>query len=185
MRTTKENLLNQSKEGDIIFIDKRSYGKWYQTIIPKLICYFTGATYHHVAAVKKQETTLVVIEAVFKGFVVTKSLEEFIEKDGQEYDLLYVSREDYVKNLKFKFLLLEGNPYDFGSLFIWQLIDKAYYKLFNRNLWLGRKGISAIKTIYCSEALAFMYELDEWWKVGPKELLDALKKKEYTIYKLK
>lgn len=183
--TKKEKILKDIKEGDVIFINRTSYGKWYSNIIPKLICYFTGAKYHHVAIVKKNnDASLVVIEAVMKGFIVTSTIEDYIERAGQEYDLLIVSRGDYLKNLNFKLLLLEGNPYDFGSLFFWQLINKTFKKLFNKPLWLGRKGTNALTTLYCSEAIAFIYELDEWWKVGPKELLDYFRNKDYKFYRL-
>jgi hypothetical protein len=62
-------------------------------------------------------------------------------------------------------------PYDFASCLIFQLIKQSSEILLPSSIvWLGRSGSAAAKRFYCSELVAFCWELPCWWLIAPDDL---------------
>jgi len=89
----------------------------------------------------------------------------------------------------------KAHPYDYMSLLVYQPIRQIMRKLFNKKVWIGKKDKYAKKRFYCSEWVAYLYNIfygkfPDWWLISPKDLgeshffttfiptLDKLKKPE-------
>jgi len=59
-----------------------------------------------------------------------------------------------------------GIKYDFMSLLYYQVI----YQLFGK--WKGKTEQKALNRMYCSEFVAWVYDLPNWWEKSPEDLLE-------------
>ena len=170
---------NHLIEGTVVMID--SYKKGLAGFVPKAIKWFTGAKYHHagiVASRKEDGDRLWVYEAVAEGFVPTCTVEDWQKKVGVQFGAVYslphtnIIGADYL--FRERLYQIEGSPYDFFSLILWQSIYQLYKKLGMKGKWLGNKGSRAKNTIYCTEAVAYILGYEEWWAYDPKRLYDRI-----------
>ena len=72
---------------------------------------------------------------------------------------------------------ISGSSYDYSSLIVWQVlyqttrwIKNLFSKKKKEGKWFGRKGFSALKSIYCTEGVAFLLGFEEFWTYDPKKL---------------
>lgn len=166
--------------GDIVFIDVTPYRNTVKGFLQNAIKYFTGAKYHHAGIVAKKNGSLIIIESVFNGFLVTRTVNEFIDRANVVYDLSII-RTSKPEDWNTRLAMAEGNPYDFGSLVIFQVLYQITRRL-GKGIWFGKRGIKALNRLYCTEAVAFIVGLDKWWTYDPKKLYDTLKFKEGIEY---
>jgi hypothetical protein len=184
--TSYEILKREIQHGDTILISRidknikyKLFGEeffapnLYVRIIPGLIKYFTKFKYHHsaIACFDTTKEKMMIYEATMGGFS-GRTIDSYCNhfENKAEFMVLQKPANVSASNVRLKINQIYGNGYDFISLFIYQLI----FQLTKR--WFGKKGFSSLNRIYCSEANAFIYDFDEYWKVDPKELFVRLTK---------
>ncbi len=151
----------------------RNYPKtFYTKTISRAIRAITGSYYNHVAVVAGYAGERWVYEAVDRGFVRTWRLEEWLKRENVDFDFVAFN-PPVPHNFRERLYLIEGVPYDFGSLLVWQLIRHICLKVLKKDVWLGRRGFKALARVYCSEAIAFLFGKERWWTWGPKEVHDG------------
>lgn len=169
------NIKESANPGDIVFISKKKKGI-YNRIVPPIIRWATKTEYHHVGILNMYKGKLTVFEAVFKGFLPTQSWEDYLKEEGKDYDIMVFNKpNDAPENWSERLFNISGCPYDFGSLIVVQLLYQITRKLFGKGIWVGKKGTKALHKIYCTEAIAYIYMFDKWWKYAPNHLLTKLK----------
>ena len=160
------------KEGDIILVHTK------KGFIPKGIRYFTKCHYNHSAIVVRAFRTLCVLESVGRGFMITKTLEEYIEETPEKREILALRAIEKLDKPNFYNRIKDilGHPYDFKSLLYSQLIQQ----LTKRYIWKGARNVKASKRVYCSEACAYVYPeiFPNWWAVAPVDIYNEKRFKE-------
>ena len=147
------------KTGDIVLFKTKF--KWYNpiTYVSVAIRAITGYDYNHVGVVVSNWDKLFLNEAIEKG-VISIPLEKRLK--GQEILVLRDSSPIDEKKFAVEANSFLGNTgYDFSSLLVFQLI----YQITNK--WIGRKEENATKRMYCSEYVAYLYKMKDWWAVAP------------------
>lgn len=171
------------QEGTVLMINNLSRNL-YNRVIVDGIRFFTKCKYHHAGIVGLKDNELWVFEAVFRGFVPTKPLEEWLEGEGVRFDLAIfnpfkleeggdvnartITYQQSLFAIRERLYSITGSPYDFGSLLMWQIV----YQLTGR--WCGKRGQSALNRIYCTEAIAFILGFEKWWTYDPTKLYNKL-----------
>lgn len=61
-------------------------------------------------------------------------------------------------------------PYDFMSLILWQPL----YILTGK--WHGHREDKATKRMYCSEYVAYVFDLPKWWDKSPQEVMGYMQR---------
>lgn len=157
------------KEGDILLV--HSYFKLKFDVLPApIIRQVTKCYYNHVAMIGRCADTLFVFEAVGKGFIPTKPLEEWLEefeKGVREFMVLRPYGEVTTKRINKNIEILIGNGYNFQALGFTFL----YYYLTGK--WKGKTGEpSKDEKIVCSQAVAYAYKMffPEWWKISGADI---------------
>ena len=159
------------KEGTVLMINSK-LRNLYNRVVVDGIRFFTKCKYHHAGIVGKRGHELWVYEAVAKGFVPTKELSEWLKDEGVRFELAVFNPLDGMDTslevLRERLYSIAGSPYDFGSLIVWQVI----YQLTGK--WIGKRGQQALGRIYCTEGVAYIIGLENWWTYDPTKLYDKL-----------
>lgn len=122
---------------------------------------------HTILFIRDIDGNLYVIEAVETGFNRC-TWEEWSTK----YDyIMEVKKPSMVPTLFDEMVQqIEGNPYDFLSLFLIHPPYQILRKLGIEQKWLGRKRKKASKFVYCSEAILKIYNRPEWWSGSSRRI---------------
>ena len=166
------------KEGDIILVSKPKKGL-YNKIVPQGIRWFTQFEYHHAALVGIHNDELWIYESVFSGFKPTKSLaeyERYIIEDGINIKRIPKSRSLNITEFRKRLFELVGAPYDFMSLLIWHPIYQLS-KRFGKSWWFGKRGPAAKNKSVCTESIAYIVGIPNWWTYTAKDLYDYYRNK--------
>ena len=138
--------------------------------LAKLIKAFTKSRINHSAYVVDVWEELYVIDSQRDGSNLRK-LEEWKEKYNYQV-VIHRKREYSEKTYKAeakKALEKSGmTPYDFKSLLWYQPIYQITGK------WKGKKNEDAEKRMYCSEFVAYVIGLPEYWRLSPAEVYEQL-----------
>lgn len=170
---------NVLKTGDVILVSKQE-ASFLEKLICKGIRWFTEFEYHHAAIIcyREAKKELWVYEAVYNGFKPTYNLQDYFKRAENENIRTLIlrkpeniSEEQVIREVKD----IEGSPYDFLSLLVWQPIDKLALKLFKRHFWLGPQGPKAKNKTYCTNAIARVFGFENWWSMTSKDLYLKLK----------
>ena len=152
------------KPGDILLVHTK------KGFVPRAIRYFTKCYYNHAAIVVEAMGELCVLEAVGRGFMITKTYEEYRSESPKKRNYIVMrTKKDVPFNLKDVNTRLKniiGHPYDYKSLLYSQLINQVTSE------WKGVRDIKAEKRIYCSEACAYAYHhlFPRWWRIAPVDI---------------
>jgi hypothetical protein len=131
----------------------------------------TKSTVNHAGLAFWEDGELYVVEALEKG-IEKRTWEESIKGKGI---LIGVYKGDYkfeLLNHEIRNLAKRANNYDYYSL----LIAQPIYQWFG--LWIGRSEKKAEANLYCSEAVAYVYNRvynlfnKKWHKITPAKLMD-------------
>ena len=160
------------KTGDIILF--RTPFVWYKPIsyLTLIIRAITHDYYNHAGIIIFNWSQLFINEAIGKGVVtspISLSIKNYIIKIVRPKDQKYTEGEIATKaNSKL------GTGYDFLGLLFYQVIYQIKKK------WYGYTQEYAEKNMYCSDYVAWIYNLKNWWTVTPKDIDDDKDLK--TIY---
>ncbi len=145
------------KTGDILHCTGSS-------LLSKLIRKFTKSRYSHTAIVIECWGQPYVVGAQKNG-VNVRHYEEWLKE--YKYDFI-VSRPIFSfkpHQLSIKSFSKVGvTRYDFASLLWYQP------KYIITGKWKGKNKPDADKRMYCSEYVAWIYDLPSWWKLSPNEV---------------
>jgi len=130
-----------------------------------VIRWLTKCYYNHVGIIGECLGELWVFEAVGKGFIPTHRLEDYLLTIGKEREvaILEPKKARPIAWIYSNISEIVGKNYDFKSLLWYQL----FYQITGR--WKGKTGKNATDTIYCSEAIAYIFPdiFPEPWLVAP------------------
>lgn len=151
------------KHGDVLSVNN---GK----LLPRLICLFTGAKRSHAGIIVELCGELFFYDAA-EGGTLLRPLENYLSKPGKDIAVLRPKKP--VLNLWHKCKKYSGRPYGFGDLFIHHPWYIARSKVKEEPRWTGRGGHSGDKALVCTELVARIYDLPNWWRFTPKDLEDS------------
>jgi len=148
-----------------------------ETFVGKSIQKFIDAKINHAGVLIWLENKLYVSEAVGSGLQLV-SWEEYINSDkgfiilkpnglSAKFDI------DYIKHSILS--QTKAHKYDYLSLLVFQPIRHLCRKLFGKSIWLGKKGKYAKKRFFCSEWVAYLYNIyygkfPSWWLTDPADI---------------
>lgn len=157
------------QEGDIILIHTK------KGFVPKGIRFFTKCHYNHSAIVVMSMGELCILEAIERGLMITKTLEQYLEETPRKREIVVLRPKLGFKvkkhTLYSRLKDIIGRPYDFKSLLYSQLIQQITKKY----RWKGARNMKASKHIYCSEACAYAYPkiFPNWWAISPADIFKS------------
>lgn len=156
------NLSEHLMPGDVLHCTGNSF-------LSNAIQLFCRSRVNHTAFVIEIAGIIYVIDSDAHG-VNPKLLSKWIEKNNYKF---YVSRPDSsvynIDALTVKALSKAGvTNYDFGSLFIHQIKYQVTGK------WSGRTNSGAEKSMYCSEFVAWIFDLKFWYSLSPQDVFDYM-----------
>lgn len=176
--------IDKIETGDVILVDSSG-------ILPDSIEWFQGNRFNHAAiAVRSLTNKLYVNEFVNRGGQFTKFDKYYKEYIDNKIDLIilkpvvnFFNKKDYNKFIDFLYDHNEDR-YEFENLLIWQAIKYLSKKIFNHEIWIGKKTDN---TYICGEWVAkcYNYMLDSfenWEKLAPVDLYNSTL---FLKYKLK
>lgn len=147
------------RSGDILSCRSRSW-------LAKAIQWFTKSRFNHTALVIEIWDTLFVIDSQKDGTNL-RPLTEWLKK--YKYTFEVHRPKDFTTEHRERAVSKVGHtPYDFSSLLIYQ----PWYILTGK--WKGRKKAKAAERLYCSEFVAWVFNIPEWWKMSPQALYELL-----------
>lgn len=153
------------EDGDIIFVRPNTASTWYLWLFQRLIRFIDNCYYNH---------TQVYIQGYL--YQANKKIERVspllnIGEQIQVWRLITpLSKEE--SNVILEIAKNDiGKSYDYMSALFYQLL----YILTNRRIWLGRKGIKAENTYYCTEYVSHLYFklfgfFPQHYKLAPNQL---------------
>ena len=136
----KQNLTKQ-------IINKFQYNKPYN---------FLKSEYNHCLLIRDFNGKLFVCEAIASGFVVSKTVDKFIEEQQILQRKLLVKRFKVTLGVKERFNKLLGANYN--ARYLKYLLDIKHNKL----------------SVNCFQSIGFIMNEKEWWKTKPNHLLSIL-----------
>lgn len=148
-------------------------------LLGKLIRFFTRSTVNHAGIVVELWGELFVAESEAKGFVLNRVADSIRGRD------ILVRRHLISVNTRSFAILIAGmvgkHRYDYFSLLFFQVVYAVTGK------WIGKEDKHASKRLYCSEAVAYIYNKEisimrNWWEYTPKMLLKGFG---FDTYQLK
>jgi hypothetical protein len=138
-----------------------------ETLLSKLIRKFTKSKYNHVAIYVEVWGEPFIIDAQAKG-VNAISYEQWLKKYKYRYTVYrhnLADTECFKKDISIRaFSKIGFTGYDVLSL-VWYQPRYIF-----TGKWKGKRNEDAIKRMYCSEYVAWVYELPNWWKLSPEDL---------------
>lgn len=134
-------------------------------IISKAIRLFTKSKYSHTAVVVETWGALYVVDAQRNG-VNPRPLKEWLEEYSYKIEVSRPSEFFFpIKELSIKAFSKVGfTEYDLASLFFYQPVYLFTGK------WKGRDHADAEGRMYCSEFVAWLFEMPNYWIMTPKDV---------------
>lgn len=153
------------QNGDIILVKVNKFSAWYRAIFGRAIRFIDGVYYHHA-------------QIYFGGYVyeadtlVRQQISS--HNDGDEVLVMRLNEPlNFKETNKLNVLIADsiGKKYDYWGALFHQLV----YILLFRRVWIGRKGNSADRKLYCTEFVAsLMFHVrgyfPEHYKISPSKL---------------
>lgn len=129
--------------------------------------FFTGSRYNHSFLFYSINHVMCVIEATERGVIITPF---------QEWQTLYPHELRVIRLTKYtpdekKIVSALGRYYDFTSLFRHQ-VKHQIQRWFGVKKWTGRTGEKAAEKLYCSELIAYVFNVPEWWRFTTADLAE-------------
>ena len=149
------------------FALERSSFKWYKPLsyISAGIRLVTKTNINHVYIFVKNWDKVFVNEAVETGVKSVPFKDRLKDNYIEVYKYKGVINEKGFATTANDFLGHTG--YDFSSLFLFQL----WFQITGK--WLGRTEDKATNRMNCSEYIAYLYKLENWWLYSPDMLQDS------------
>lgn len=146
----------QFKDWDIVFVRNEKGISIFNKIFYFLIRFFLKSKYNHCLLIRDFNGKLFVCEAVASGFIVSKTVDRFIEEQQTLQRKLLIKRFKVTLGVKERFNKLLGANYNARYL--------KYLLAINHNKL----------SVNCFQSIGFIMNEKEWWKVKPNYLLSIL-----------
>ena len=142
----------QLKTGDILHCTSEGF-------IGRAIRWFTRSRVNHTALVIEVWNELFILDSQADGTNMRP-----ISEWNRKYNYSYIidRPDEFTTKQRNKAVSVIGHtPYDFKSLLIYQPI----YILTGK--WRGKTKDAAKNRLYCSEYIAWVFNMPQWWKASP------------------
>lgn len=144
------------KDWDIVFVRNEKGISIFNKIFYFLIRFFLKSKYNHCLLIRDFNGKLFVCEAIASGFVVSKTVDKFIEEQQTLQRKLLVKRFKVTLGVKERFNKLLGANYN--ARYLKYLLGINHNKL----------------SVNCFQSIGFIMNEKEWWKTKPNHLLSIL-----------
>jgi hypothetical protein len=159
--------MKELKAGDILHCRGRG-------AISRGIQLVTKSKINHTAMVIEIWGQLYIIDAQSDG-VNPRPLKDWMRKYKYEF-IIHRPQNIDIKKLSVKAMSKSGvTPYDFSSLLITQPIFLITGK------WVGRTKVKSEKKMYCSEFIAWVFDVEKYWEYSPSRLYKYMSNNENFI----
>lgn len=135
--------------------------------LARAIRFFTRGQVNHAAICLSIWNEMFVAESERPGFIPNKLADSI---KGREVWVMRYNKPINERSFALRISAMLGkHRYDFASLLFFQV----WYAITGK--WVGRRDSHASKRLYCSEAVAYIYNLEtgempEWWRYNPQML---------------
>jgi len=146
----------QFRDWDIVFVRNEKGISIFNKIFYFLIRFFLKSEYNHCILIRDFNGILFVCEAITSGFVVSKTLDKFIEEQEKYQRKLLIKKFKVTLGSKERFDKLIGANYN--ARYLKYLLDENHNKF----------------SFNCFQAIGFIINHKEWWKVKPNYLLSII-----------
>jgi len=144
------------KDWDIVFVRNEEGISIFNKIFYFLIRFFLKSEYNHCVLIRNFNETLFVCEAITSGFVISKTLDKFLEEQSKFKRKLLIKKFKVTLGSKERFDKLIGANYN--ARYLKYLLDKNHNKF----------------SFNCFQSIGFIINEKEWWKTKPNYLLKIL-----------
>jgi hypothetical protein len=144
------------KDWDILFVRNEKGISIFNKIFYFLIRFFLKSEYNHCVLIRDFNGTLYVCEAIASGFVVSKTVDKFIQEQERFERKLLLKRFKFNNQTKENFSKILGTKYN------------ARYIKYLHNIKHNKF------TFNCFQSIGFIINEKEWWKIKPNYLLKIL-----------
>jgi hypothetical protein len=144
------------KDWDIVFVRNEKGISIFNKIFYFLIRFFLKSKYNHCLIIRDFNGKLFVCEAIASGFVVSKTVDKFIEEQQTLQRTLLVKRFKVTLGVKERFNKLLGANYN--ARYLKYLLNKNHNKF----------------SFNCFQSIGYLINEKEWWKTKPNHLLSIL-----------
>jgi hypothetical protein len=169
------------KTGDVLLVHHHFAFHW-KRIAQSIIRMLTVSSFDHASIVLIEDGKTFVVEAQFDLGITKVPFEQWL-LDGKK--TVVVSRRDIPVPAHIMSSLVnmyvDRKPYDYLAL--WQQLWYQMSRRLRLNIpWFGRtENGKASDRFYCSEFVAFVHDLEDWWMMTPDDLFDH---PEFRPYKM-
>jgi hypothetical protein len=139
-------------------------------ILARAIQFFTKSRISHTATVVDIWGKLFIVDSQRDG-TNPRPLKEWIEKYSYKYKIHRPLEIDIVKYHIKVASKIGFTPYDFASLLIYQ----PWYQITGK--WIGKTNKESDKKMYCSEFVAWLNDLPEYWRLSPNQVFEEMEKR--------
>lgn len=150
------------KEGDILL--SHTYFHWNLDSFPApFVRMVTKCFYNHASVIGNCMNKLYVFEAIGRGFIPSKPLEEWLEETGKVREFIVLNSDNVSYQEVYNSINdLVGNKYNFTELGFTYLL---YYKT---GIWTGITKADTNTRLVCSQVVAKGYEkiFPDWFKLA-------------------
>ena len=141
------------------------------SVLAKIIRGVTSSKYNHLAIVLKVNDSYMISESQMEGVSLIE-FENWQKKYNYKFDiarLILTESESY--DIEYKVITCANVvKYDFKNLLLHQIIK---IKL---KIWIGKIGKRATKKQICSEYIAYLIDMPDYYKASPEDVYQYLKK---------
>jgi hypothetical protein len=141
------------KDWDIVFIRNEDGISIFNKIFYFLIRFFLKSKYNHCVIIRDFNGKLYVCESIVSGFVVSKTLDRFIDEQKRFKRDLLIKRFKVTVGSRRRFVEIIGAKYN--ANYIYYLLGINHKKM----------------TFNCFQAIGYIINDNDWWKVKPNYLL--------------
>lgn len=152
--------MDRFQDFDVILVSNKGFVPW---VIRK----FTKSKWNHVAMIVEVKNTLMVAEALNRGFIISKTLDDYMEEtQNGKRGIKVIRRNDKTfdpKECAERFVQILGKKYEFKNLVIYQSIKSI----------TGRyRGTTDYNKVICSEAIGYTMKkiFPNWYSIDPEDI---------------
>lgn len=153
---------DELKTGDILLYRSTHF-------LARAIRFFTKGKVNHASFCVKIWGEMFVAESEKEGFITNKLADSI---NGREIWVMRYHKPIDAKKFALRITSMLGkHRYDFASLLFFQV----WYAITGK--WIGKRDEHASKRLYCSEAIAYIYNkeigiMNEWWRYNPQMIYE-------------
>ena len=144
------------RDWDIVFVRNEKGISIFNKIYYFLIRFFLKSEYNHCVLIRNFNETFFVCEAIASGFIVSKTLDKFIQEQERYQRKLLIKRFKVTLGTKERFNKILGANYN------------ARYTKYLLNINHNKFSFN------CFQSIGFILNEKEWWKTKPNYLLKIL-----------